>query len=333
MSSDSVNAETLEQTKQQIRGLVAEIAALSKSDFGPDEYYPAFLTRVIQALAAVGGAIWVLGEGRRLRLQYQINLSTALLEGSSDDASRHLNLLRYTLGSRKSQLVPPLSGAESEEMGGNPTRYLLVLAPISADGEPESLVEIFQRPDVQPAAQRGYERFLVQMCELASEWLKSQKLKQFSNRHSLWAQSDHFSRLVHESLDLRETSYTVVNEGRRLIGCDRVSLATRRGRKCVVQAVSGQDTVESRSNIISSLNELASKVVATGEALWYEGSTENLPPQLENAIHKYVEESYAKSLVILPLRRPKTIEARGTELRRHEASAERNESNEIIGAL
>jgi multidrug efflux pump subunit AcrA (membrane-fusion protein) len=37
--------------------------------------------------------------------------------------------------------------------------------------------------------------------------------------------------------------------------------------------------------------------------------------------------------VILPLRRPKTIEARGTELRRHEASAERNESNEIIGAL
>jgi multidrug efflux pump subunit AcrA (membrane-fusion protein) len=334
MSSDSsINAETIEQTKQQIRGLVSEIAQLSKSDLGPDEYYPAFLQRVVQALAAVGGAIWLLGEGRRMRPQYQINLSGTLTEEGSDEAARHLNLLRFALSSRRSHLVPPLSGGESEEMGSNPTRYLLVLAPISADGEPEGMVEIFQRPEAQPATQRGYERFLSQMCELASEWLKSQKLKQFSDRHSLWAQADHFARLVHESLDMRETAYTIVNEGRRLIGCDRVTLALRRGRKCVVEAVSGQDTVESRSNVVAALNELSSKVIAVGEPLWYEGSTEDLPPQLEKAVHAYVEEAYSRSLAVLPIRRPKTTELRVQEVRRHEASAERNESNEIIGAL
>jgi multidrug efflux pump subunit AcrA (membrane-fusion protein) len=335
MSSDpsSINADTIEQTKQQIRGLVGEIAQLSKSDLTADQYFPAFLTKVVQALAAVGGAVWLVNEHRRLTLKYQINLSDTLLDSSSEEAGRHLQLLRSTLGSGQSRLVPPLSSSDDEQAGGNPTRFLLVLAPLTADGEAEGIIEVFQRPEAQPATQRGYERFLLQMCELANEWLKSRKLKHFSDRHSLWAQADHFSRLVHESLDLRETAYTIVNEGRRLIGCDRVSLAMQRGRKCVVEAVSGQDTVESRSNIIVSLNELASKVVATGETLWYEGSTEDLPPQLEKAVHGYVDESYAKSMVVMPIRRPKTSEIRTEELRIHEASAERNESNEIVGAL
>ncbi|MBM3999875.1 MAG: biotin/lipoyl-binding protein [Planctomycetes bacterium] len=335
MSSDpsAVNSETIEQTRQQIRGLVSEIAQLSKSDLGPDEYYPALMQRILQALAAVGGAVWTVGEGRGLRMRYQINLSESLLDTDTEDAQRHMNLLRFALASRRSHLIPPLSSAEKEEFGANPTRYLLVLAPITADGDPEAIIEVFQRSDSPPATQRGYERFLTQMCELAGEWLKSQKLRHFSDRHSLWAQADQFARLVHESLSLRETAYTVVNEGRRLIGADRVTLAIRRGRKCVVEAVSGQDTVESRSNVIAALNELASKVVATGETLWYEGHTDDLPPQLDRAIHRYVEESYAKTIIVMPLRRPKSVDMKVIELKRHEASAERNESNEIIGAM
>jgi hypothetical protein len=284
--SESINTEALEQTKAQIRALVNEIAQLAKSDLGPAEFYPAFLQRLVSALAAIGGAVWVMGEGRRLRLACQINVSDTICDEQSEEAQRHTNLLSYILATRRSQLVPPLFSAERDEMGANPTPYLLVLAPIGPEDDPAGLVEIFQRPETAPATQRGYERFVVQMCELATEWLKSQKLRELSHRHSLWAQADQFARLVHESLDVRDTAYTIVNEGRRLIGCDRVTLAVRRGRKCVVTAISGQDTVESRSNIVAALNELTSKVAAIGEPLWYEGSTEDLPPQLESAIHR-----------------------------------------------
>ena len=47
MSSEqsSVNAQTVEQTKQQIRNLVGEIAQLSKSDVSAEEYYAAFMQR------------------------------------------------------------------------------------------------------------------------------------------------------------------------------------------------------------------------------------------------------------------------------------------------
>ena len=294
--------DSLEKTKQQIRGLVGEIAQLSKSDLSPEEYYAAFLQRVIQALAAVGGAVWVMGEGGRPQLSYQINISPGLLDSDSEDASKHFRLLDYILASKEPKLIPPMSSASDERVGGNPTNQLLVVAPMGHDGQVEGLVEIFQRPDTQPATQRGYLKFLVQMCELTAEWLKNRKLRHFSDRHSLWAQADQFSKAVHESLDIRETCYTIVNEGRRLLGCDRVTIAILRRGHCRVEAVSGQDTMDNRSNVVTLLGKLATRVVASGEPLWYSGSTEDFPPQIEQAIEAYVDQSYTKSLAVSPLR-------------------------------
>lgn len=335
MSSDqsSVNSHAVEQTKQQIRNLVGEIAQLSKSDVQAEEYYAAFMQRIVAALAAVGGAVWLLGEGRRCELAYQINLSEQLLIPGSQDAKRHLRLLNYVAQTGEPQLVPPMSGAEGEEAGGNPTGYLLVLAPLAGDGTVEGVVEVFQRPESQPATQRGYLRFLVQMCELAGEWLKSRKLRHFSNRHSLWAQADQFARMVHENLDVREVAYTIVNEGRRLIGCDRVSVAIKRGRLCKVEAISGQDTIENRSNVVTALGHVATRVVATGESLWYEGATEDLPPQVEEALDAYVDESYAKNVIVLPMRKPGDLEAAVRGGHNAELIGEVHVEREIIGAL
>jgi len=335
MSADqsSVNSETVEQTKQQIRSLVGEISALSKSELTAEEYYAEFLQRVVQALAAVGGAIWTIGKDRQLDLAYQINLSDTLLDASSDEAGRHTRLMDYVAQSDEGRIVPPLSGASDERAGGNPTRFLLVLSPLRADGKVEGLVEIFQRPDSPPATQRGYLRFVEQMCELAGEWLKTQQLRQFTDRHSLWAQADQFSRQVHESLDLRETAYAVANEGRRLIGCDRVSVGIMRGRKCLVDAVSGQDAVEDRSNVVNLLSQLATRVVATGEPLWYEGATEDLPPQIEKAIDSYVDESYSKTIAVLPLRRPKTADQAARDASEGTVERDNHHTGEVIGAL
>ena len=69
----TVNQQTVEETKQQIRGLVNEIAALAKSGATAEEFYPEFLQRIVTALAAAGGAVWLLDDDRQLKLQYQIN--------------------------------------------------------------------------------------------------------------------------------------------------------------------------------------------------------------------------------------------------------------------
>ncbi len=82
----SVNQQTVEDTKAQIRGLVNEIAQLAKSGATAEEFYPELLSRIITALAAAGGAIWLLDEDRQLRLQYQINAEPSILADDTDDS-------------------------------------------------------------------------------------------------------------------------------------------------------------------------------------------------------------------------------------------------------
>lgn len=333
-----VSSETIEKTKQQIRGLVGEIAQLAKSEMQPDEFYSAFLQRVVQALAAKGGAIWVLGEGKRPELAYQIDISPTLLDKESDEAGKHFKLLDYIIHTGAGQLIPPMSGAGDERMGSNPTRHLLVVHPLGHDNQVEGLVEIFQRADTQPNTQRGYLQFMKQMCELTGEWFKNRKLRDLGDRHSLWSQADQFARQVHESLQVPETAYTIVNEGRRLLGCDRVTVGIMRGGKCVIEAVSGQDTLDNRSNVVTLLGKLATRVVASGEPLWYGGSTEELPPQIEEAIEEYVDQSYTKSLAVIPLRQPKPSVAAQNQNQQQQpnaevATAENAHTGEIVGAL
>ncbi len=92
------------------------------------------------------------------------------------------------------------------------------------------MVEVLQRSDTGPDAQRGYLRFLLQMCELAGDFLKSHQLRHFSDRQVLWSRLEDFTRAVHASLEPIETAYTIANEGRRLIECDRVSVADPQGQ-------------------------------------------------------------------------------------------------------
>ena len=300
----SVNQQTVEETKAQIRGLVNEIAALAKSGATAEEFYPELLSRIITALAAAGGAIWLLDDDRHLKLQYQINAEPSILASDTDDAVRHSRLISRAANAGQSLLVPPYSGTTDGDAEGNPTRYLLVLGALAHDGHKDGLIEVFQRPDTAPETQRGYLRFVEQMCSLAAEWLRSQKLQTLGDRQTLWQQADSFARAAHESLDLKETAYVVANEGRRLIGCDRVSVAIKKGGKCRVEAVSGQDTIENRSNIIAALNKLATRVCAAGEPLYHDGSTEDLPPQIEEALEDYVDQSYGRNIAVLPLREP-----------------------------
>lgn len=330
----TVNQQTVEETKAQIRGLVNEIAQLAKSGATPDEFYSGLLTRIITALAAAGGAIWLLDENGKLRLQYQVNAEQNLLNQENEDGVKHHRLIERVARSGQTILVPPFSGTTDGEGESNPTRYLLVLGSLQHDERQDGLIEVFQRPDTAPDTQKGYLRFVQQMCDLAAEWLRGQTLRTLGDRQTLWQQADAFARATHESLDLKETAYIVANDGRRLIGCDRVSVAIKKGRKCRVQAISGQDTIENRSNIVAALNQLATRVVAAGEPLWHDGSTEDLPPQIEEALEDYVDQSYGRNVAVLPLREPeRRLGVNSDQGAAGEIDRDNAHRGEVIGAL
>lgn len=320
-SSPSFDPELVDQTRQQLRGLVHEIEGLSRSDLAPIDFYAGFLNRVISALAAEGGAVWTLEEGQ-WQLAYQMNLSQTRLVENDEAQRRHGLLLQHVAASGQGTLIAPNSGGGEDSEASNPSEYLLVLGTLKSDKEVQGLVEIFQRPVGRPPVERGYLRFLLQMCELAGDYLKTRHLRLFADRQVMWTQLEQFTRLVHESLDLRQTAFTIANEGRRLIGCDRVSVALKHGKRCRIEAVSGQETMDTRSNTVVMLGELATVVVKGGEALWYTGDTTDLPPQIERAVEQYADEAHSKLITVLPLKRPQ-----------EEKESDEHEPAEYLGAL
>ncbi|MCA9265695.1 MAG: HlyD family efflux transporter periplasmic adaptor subunit [Planctomycetales bacterium] len=327
-----VDPNAVEETKLQIRGLVSEITQLSRQNLEPAVFYGEFLQRVLSALAAVGGAVWIRNEGSGLELANQINLRASFpnTDGDSDDLTRHARLLHRVVQSGEELLVPPFSGPPGDEEAGNPTAYLLVLVPIQDDQNIAGVVEIFQRANTGPASQRGYLRFLSEMCVLVGDYLKGRRLRQLNDWQSLFSKVDRFSRTVHEGLDPKTTAYTIANEGRRLIGCDRVSVALRKGTRCKIEAVSGQDTMDTRASSVVLLGKLATAVMRSGDPLWYTGNTDDLPPQIERAVHDYVDETHTKSVAVLPLRRPMKYIPDGDETKRKQAE---EEEGEVIGTL
>lgn len=112
---------------------------------------------------------------------------------------------------------------------------------------------------------------------------------------------------LQRSLDLNEVANVAVNDGRLLWGVDRVSLALRRGRKTVVVAVSGQETVHPRGNLVRMMSTLCHKVVTSGEALKYDGSPNALPPPLEKPVAEFIHEAGARFLLIVPLLEPSPL--------------------------
>ena len=293
--------ELIRETRQQIRSLVAEIQQLSRSDLSIEDFYDEFLRRVISALAAVGGAVWTLEDDGALRLQYQVNLSRTQVLQDPEKKNRHQLLLRKVIATEQPQLLLPQSGTADDEEAGNPTDFLLIVGVLQVEERVAGLVEIFQRAGGGPTTQRGYLRFLLQMCELASSFITNRRLRQFQDQQDLWGRLESFLAAIHNSLNTRRTAYTIANEGRQISQCDRMSVAAFDGRRCHIEAVSGLDNFDRRAADIRRLNKLTTAVVKSGVPLWHSEGESELPPQLEETMQQYLDDSHSKTIGIIPL--------------------------------
>lgn len=324
----TADEQLIQQTKIQIRTLVNEIQQLAQSDCTVEEFYDGFLSRVTSALASMGGAIWRVNDNGRLELQFQINLSQTELAGNEKAQLSHDLLLRKITSSNEPVLVQPNSGSGEADDAGNPTSALLVIERLVVDQKVVGLVEVFQRAGSGPTTQRGYLRFLVQMCEIASDFLKNKKIRNYQQQQELWEKLEQFIRASHHGLDPKQTAFTIVNEGRRLVDCDRVSYAKREGSKYSIEVVSGLDSIDRRADEIKKLGALATSVVKGEKELWYNGDTENLPPQIEKRVQEYVDRSHSKVVCVIPLR-----ETQKNDIVEDPEPEKSKAKKEVLGAL
>ena len=237
------------------------------------------------------------------------------LDRSEESRQTHDELLRQAVTRGQAGMVPPHSGlgpAEgSKTAPGNPTDFVILIAPIMADKQVAGLVEVWQDPNRPPDAQRGFLQFMVRMASHVSGYTRNHSLRQMVGQQQVWTQLEAFARQIHGSLNPTEVAYLVANEGRRLVECDRVSVGLRYGTHVRVEAVSGADVVEKRSNLVQLMRKLFDSVLAWGEKLTYSGTKDDtLPPNVLKSLDAYLAESNSKLLVLVPLRDERESESK-----------------------
>lgn len=307
--------QAIEQERQRLSRRLEEVARLCEGDVAPSAFYGEMLRRLLESLAATAGAVWGRTPQGNLQLVFQINLKEVGLDRSDEARRSHDELLRRAVVKPQPIHLLPHSGAgpadEGQAAPGNPTDFLLLLVPILLNEQVAGLIEVWQSPGRPLNAIPGFLRYMGLMADLGARYQRNQMLGQMAGQQQLWTQLEAFSRQVHGSLNPIEVAYLVANEGRRLVECDRVSVGIRRGRKVTIDAISGADVVEKRSNLVLLMRKLTDKVLEWGEKLVFTGTKDDaLPPKVLEALDAYLAESASKLLVVQPLKDERESESK-----------------------
>ena len=283
-----------------------EVARLSGLNLPPTEFYSEFLKKTMAGIEAHAGAVWLRTPQGFLQLQTQANLDHVGLDKHKNARQCHNELLRQAFQTARPMVLEPFGHTPMMDGGtpaGNLTDYFCHIAPILVeDKQAIGLLEIWQSPSFDARMQRVFLNYIIQMAGYASNYVKHSQSQLRSDKEQVWLQLEQFTKQIHNSLEPSEVAYHIANSGRKLIGCDRLSVAIRPDRKMIVQAVSGADTVERRSTEMKALQRLCNAVLEWGERLVYTGTRdESLPPKVVDRLDDFLAERSAKLLVVMPL--------------------------------
>jgi len=279
--------------------MLSELARIAKSDSSFDRVIRLLLEQTVHILAAVGGAVWLGSRSGSLKLECQWNFG--MLKGEASQ-NFHQQLLEHAHQEGETLVVPPGGTTFGTHTLANPTEYCLLIAPLRIDQEVVGLFEVVQRGSTSPSVLHGNRRLLSLVCELAADHLRRKELRRLRQEQSRTQQFEQFIEEIHSSLHLRCVVYELVNVGRQIIGCDRVSVVIRKGRQFRLTAVSSVDSINRRSRATRRLEQLAARVAGAGETIWYDGQhDESLAPQITDSLQQFADEVHPRSMGLLPL--------------------------------
>ena len=290
------NPSTAQKTRDRVLQLAREIEELSHADIPAPQFFKQFLDLLVRALGAPAGIIWSLNSGR-LNMVAEIGLAETGFKDNPQAPALNQRLLSEVVSTGEA-----CTHAPDDTEFQLPTPHLNILAALHAKEQSVGVVQILQRPDAPKEARPGFLQFVEQMTGYASRFLERQSSgTDQKDSGKFWDDFEQLMLQLQRSLDVGEVTATAVNDGRLLLGCDRVSVAVKRGKKTVIKAVSGEDVVNARSNLIRAMVKLVSKTMAMRERVSYTGKVDNLAPQIEEPLANFIQESGSRMVIAAPL--------------------------------
>ncbi len=256
----SLDTPQLNQTKIEIRSLLAEIAELSSSKISLGEFLDGMLPRICTAMGATAAAVWSMDPNRRLQLMGSHQLPSALEDLETDSFQSHLRILQCIVDEGQPILVPPGSTRLNTDRPTNPIEECLLVVPIRINERIDTLLEVIQPPGGGPAAQRGYLRFVAQMADLLSDYLRRHRLNELT-RDAEYVRCLQTQWVAISSAKSTRQKWQAIADGlnRLLDGHVTLTLA-RLGSTWNVQSVSGLPAFDNRSESITAVQRLAQAI-------------------------------------------------------------------------
>src|SRR5262249_46365680 len=98
--------EEQENQARKIKRLVEEIIALSEQCPPPEDYYREFWKRVVLALEAPAGAVWIRNSQGSFILQTEMNIQQVGLDASEEGRRSHDELIRAAALKGERMIIP-----------------------------------------------------------------------------------------------------------------------------------------------------------------------------------------------------------------------------------
>ncbi|MGE3804186.1 MAG: GAF domain-containing protein, partial [Gemmataceae bacterium] len=261
-----------------------ELVTLALAELAPGDFFREFLRRMLDALTLPTGTIWTRNDAGDFVQQVQFNPGKLDLQLEGQARALHDDLLRQAIQS--AQPIYTVPQEESEDSESIPlTGVGIWVLPLFREGKVHGLLEVWSRPEegnfLGPA--------LIRFSDIVPVFWQHEKQRQIDQQET-WNRIDAFARRIHTSLHPTEVAFLVANEGRQLIGCDRLSVALKQGRQAKIEALSGVEKVDNRSNLVKRMRRLCDRVIAWGEPLRFRGERDDtLPPDLLKELDSYLE--------------------------------------------
>ena len=272
---------------REIDNVLAQLNDLAtSSDVRRAEFYQHLLLQTTRLLDADAAAIWWNGPGNTVHLARHLHLDRVL---PNRDA--------YQAEAERVALVPSTGVADLGSGSGS-----VLTAPVQIGGQRRGAIAMYQRQELSDPIRAGQLRFLTATAEILAEF-EARIQRQHAAGAATRAQAlEQLVLSVHADGSLTEVAYRIAHDGRVFVGCDRITVLVRRGRRYETLACSGTTTPQRRSDLIRSLEALVAAVSRTGSPLIVPAALDEfLPPQITEPLDAYLDQSAVRSLVIVPL--------------------------------
>ena len=298
---------TTSEIRNEVRRTLKKLNDLARTETNFDQFCGAVLRDVVKITGAYCAVLWQFDGQTAPKITHKSGdfphaIAAEVVTGNN---KLHANAIAEVVTKElpvgiASEAFTGRNLADSES--SDESSFLLLLSPVhDRQKNCRGALELVQRGVISAQAQEGYLRFMTQVAQLFLRWNEHQDLAKLSEDASVWDNRIAFINESHRSIDPDETAYSIANEARRLLKCDRVSVGRWNGRRCKIKAISSQDRFDNRANVVRLLSNVATAAVKADTRLWIVGDTEGIAPEVAKKINEYLDESHSRTLAVIPL--------------------------------